>query len=672
MSKDSEKRFHSIMDKLFFAPKSAPSPTSGSSSAQTSRGKKRANPSSALALVEPKSRSDRVEAAQHLSVPPAPAHAPLCRPWDRGDLMRRVATFKSMTWFAKPKVVSAINCARRGWINVDTDIIACESCGARLFFSTPSSWNQQQVEKAALVFSLKLDNGHKILCPWIDNTCDEILAEFPPTPPPVLVDKFRERCSALLQLSVLPVISSSAIQYMKSPQLEQFLGQSSMFYGNGSGDIARTEHSDNEGSADSAKLYYQAQKLISLCGWEPRSLPYVVDSENRLNHSVMKANISSSSHSATNGQNPSINVHSTRNDELVEVERNASTSSSIQSEPNSVVLDCKLCGASVGLWAFSTVPRPLEFFRLVGYAEVHSESHPGTPDSSTKNHLDNRVDTVGAGSDGATLSKERFSNLNLTIAGGPPPTKQNFKATISLPVIGRNLRARFSYDSEFRDSMSVSQEVMQSDSQMDKGDKHDRENAGNVGLENSEVRDPRTASDANITYENGETDKNDSLVMVSSEGKLLQSGIVVDGSEKQDSPSVPSNLEDNADVNSSITDAQPTSNCEGSENRVLIPINNELVACSSGKDLTHVLPGCTMEFDPIRQHRYFCPWIVSAGNGAPGWKQTLSALQRQEGGSPSSKSIIKVDDPVTSIRNLFTSPPPKRMKPTVLTRNTKQ
>ncbi|PQQ18271.1 uncharacterized protein Pyn_23372 [Prunus yedoensis var. nudiflora] len=58
-----------------------------------------------IGLVEPKSRSDRVEASRHLSVPPAPAHAPLCRPWDRGDLMRRVATFKSMTWFAKPKVV---------------------------------------------------------------------------------------------------------------------------------------------------------------------------------------------------------------------------------------------------------------------------------------------------------------------------------------------------------------------------------------------------------------------------------------------------------------------------------------------------------------------------------------------------------------------------------------
>lgn len=32
------------------------------------------------------------------------AEAPSCRPWDRGDLMKRLATFKAMTWFGKPKV----------------------------------------------------------------------------------------------------------------------------------------------------------------------------------------------------------------------------------------------------------------------------------------------------------------------------------------------------------------------------------------------------------------------------------------------------------------------------------------------------------------------------------------------------------------------------------------
>lgn len=30
--------------------------------------------------------------------------APPCRPWDRGDLFRRLSTFKAMTWFGKPKV----------------------------------------------------------------------------------------------------------------------------------------------------------------------------------------------------------------------------------------------------------------------------------------------------------------------------------------------------------------------------------------------------------------------------------------------------------------------------------------------------------------------------------------------------------------------------------------
>lgn len=114
------------------------------------------------------------------------------------------------------------------------------------------------VEKAALVFSLKLDSGHKLLCPWIDNACDETLAQFPPTTPPALVDKFRERCSALLQLLALPVISSSAIEHMRNPQLEQFLEQSSILeYGDISNDNYQTEYLANECEAESASLYHQ-------------------------------------------------------------------------------------------------------------------------------------------------------------------------------------------------------------------------------------------------------------------------------------------------------------------------------------------------------------------------------------------------------------------------------
>ncbi|KAA8544595.1 hypothetical protein F0562_022607 [Nyssa sinensis] len=43
--------------------------------------------------------------------------------------------------------------------------------------------------------------------------------------------------------------------------------------------------------------------------------------------------------------------------------------------------------------------------------------------------------------------------------GGPPPTKQNFRAEISLPLIGRNLRARISSISDFRDRPCVSSSI---------------------------------------------------------------------------------------------------------------------------------------------------------------------------------------------------------------------
>lgn len=120
------------------------------------------------------------------------------------------------------------------------------------------------VEKMAAVFSLKLDKAHKLLCPWIDNVCDEILAQFPPTPPPVLVDKFKERCSALLQLSALPMISSSAFEYMRSPQLEQILELSLVLeYENGSAEVSRREYLGDECDVDSEKKYYQVQHMFA-------------------------------------------------------------------------------------------------------------------------------------------------------------------------------------------------------------------------------------------------------------------------------------------------------------------------------------------------------------------------------------------------------------------------
>lgn len=59
-----------------------------------------------------------------------------------------------------------------------------------------------------------------------------------------------------------------------------------------------------------------------------------------------------------------------------------------------------------------------------------------------------------------------------------------------------------------------------------------------------------------------------------------------------------------------------------------------LVFAVKNTDLLPVDKG--MEFDPIRQHRHFCPWITSTSGGVPGWQQVLSALQRQKEVSHSS------------------------------------
>ncbi|KAK7265035.1 hypothetical protein RJT34_32651 [Clitoria ternatea] len=658
MAQDSEKRFHSIMDKLFHPP---PKPPSSSSSSGGSGSRKRPYHSIVSGAMELSRRGDVPEGQQSSSDAAAASQGSLCRPWDRGDFMRRLATFKSISWFAKPKVVSAVNCARRGWVNVDIDTIACEACGARLLFSTPASWNQQQVEKAALVFSLKLDNGHKLLCPWIDNTCNETLARFPPTTPPVLVDNFRERCSALLQLSALPRISSSAIDYMQSqsPLLENFIGQSLMLeYGNRS---AENSGIGGASSQEELKLYYQVQRLISLCGWRLRSLPYVVDCKDVSDQSLKNTSIPEGSRIVADVKNDNnLSVHSTGIDE------NSNDSGEEQMDPNSAVLDCTLCGATVGLWAFRTVPRPVESIRLVGYAEVNGEDAFATHNLLNKNDLENRQGVNNAMPDVANSSKDT-SFLNMTIAGGPPPTKQSFKAIISLPVVGWNLRARLSYDPDIKDHDSVDGGGVQLDLQKDKTD-----NTVNTSNSIGEISNYEAGPQASIhdsvvddAIEGAQPYSPKDKMPVHTETEILNSAAAGYPSSSQkdtmegEAISVLSNLDGGVSTlkNSVVKDRE--------EN----PISSEGVHYSLGKFKNPTECDKAMEFDPIRQHRHFCPWIASIDDGEPGWKQTLSALYHQKSHlmhspnrPPSSKPIVKVDDPVGSIRKLFMSPSMRRIK----------
>ncbi|KAL8159004.1 hypothetical protein V2J09_000541 [Rumex salicifolius] len=631
MADDTEKRLHSVMEKLFYTPKHSSLPS------EQTRGVKRPH-----SILMSKHNTDRDEDVL--------AKALTCRPWDRGDLMRRLATFKSMTWFAKPKAVDAVNCARRGWINVEMDVIACEMCGSRLLFTTPASWNRHQVEKAASVFSLKLDNGHKLLCPWMDNCCDEKLAFFAPTRTEVLVEHYRERSSALLKLSALPLISASAIRSMKNPLLEQFLRQSiSTEYDTGPDGSPCTEFLGTDSEAVSTNSYYQAHRLLSLCGWQPRFLPYFVDCK----EGAKKSSTLALSQASPVELNNKLTVYSSGSGEKSGSDEN-SFASDIPCEPNSVVLDCKLCGASTGLWTFALVSRPLELVRVVGYTETDSRT-PGTDNLGCGNHA-----TGGTLNRVALLPKGGIANM--TIAGGPLPAEQNFRATISVPVIGRNIRAQFSYSSLIGGDASESVHISNPNREVATESLLDVDPASDQGDEPSpgvkDIGKPgQVANELSAQEGSNHTNGTDQNVC-----KNVDRGVHLQQEVRNKMTCIAEDM---------VLPSDDSQNETNVRNPVESLINNDAIQLSIDKNTKRVSSTNKMEFDPLCQHRHFCPLVTSTETVSPGWKQTLLALKKEKfftaiesEDSPMSTSLIKIDDPITSIRRLFKSPSSKPARST--------
>ncbi|KAK8575010.1 hypothetical protein V6N13_033775 [Hibiscus sabdariffa] len=283
-----------------------------------------------------------------------------CRPWERGDLLRRLATFKPMNWFGKPKVASSLACSQRGWINIDVDKIACETCGACLPFASSPSWVTSEAEDAGEAFSKQLDVGHKVVCPWRGNSCPESLVQFPPTPQSALIAGYKDRCDVLMQFQSLPVIAASAVEHMRGsrgPQLDRLIYQLQNYMAELESRSESIPEADN--SQDGAFcLYSGSQKLISLCGWEPRWLLNVQDCEEH------------SAPSARNGCSFGPNTTQVHRSQDPGPRKNALVASAKDtgknkllfvesiSEYRSPLLDCSLCGATVRILDFLTVPRP--------------------------------------------------------------------------------------------------------------------------------------------------------------------------------------------------------------------------------------------------------------------------------------------------------------------------
>ncbi|KAJ1402025.1 Zinc finger, C3HC-like [Sesbania bispinosa] len=354
-----------------------------------------------------------------------------CRPWERGDLLRRLATFIPLNWFGKPQIISSLACAQKGWTNIGVDKIACESCGVCLSFTSSSSWTSAEVQNASESFSRQLDLGHKVNCPWKGNSCPESLVQFPPTPQSALIGAYKDRFDGLLQFQYLPVVATSAIELMcvsRGPQIERFLSQSQNFI---SGvDFKPETISELESSQDEAYcLFSRAQKLISLCGWEPRWLLNVQDCEEH------------SAQSERNGYSfgPSkTQLHRTQDPGPKAV--SASTKMDTRKAKASLketrldcrlpMLDCSLCGATVRILDFLTVPRPARFApnsidipdtsKKIGLTRGASAASGISgwvaADDTEKDQTEDR-DEVATTNEGKLLANTDL-DLNLTMAGG--------------------------------------------------------------------------------------------------------------------------------------------------------------------------------------------------------------------------------------------------------------
>ncbi|CAL5091466.1 unnamed protein product [Urochloa decumbens] len=354
-----------------------------------------------------------------------------CRPWERGDLLRRLATFKHSTWASKPKAASSLACAQRGWVNIDVDKIECESCGAHLIFTALTSWSPAEVAKAGEAFAEQLDASHQNDCPWRGNSCADSLVQFHLTPS-ALVGGFKDRCDGLLQFVSLPVIASSAIESMKltrSVQIDRVLSQLVTILSGEMGYRTDSTTGIDITQQDETCCYTQAQKLISICGWEPRWLPNVQDWEENSTRSARNAG----------SAEPDVQFHS-----QFPEHHQSSYSASVKKEKGkgkmrvkdsgcsmrSPLLDCSLCGATVRIWDFKSVPRPSHLSLNNIVMPDTGRKHVWTRGISAASGINGLVaggaekENVEGRDEAGTDERKSVSNaqvdLNLTMAGGLP------------------------------------------------------------------------------------------------------------------------------------------------------------------------------------------------------------------------------------------------------------
>ncbi|CAB4400418.1 uncharacterized protein OCT59_011004 [Rhizophagus irregularis] len=131
----------------------------------------------------------------------------LYNPIDKNDFMRRLATFMDSTWFVKPDLLSPVECAKYGWINIGEDWLKCEYCGECMLVKIVPDIELE--ERLIEQYHKGLTSAHSITCPWRERHCDDYIYKIPLSVHVEILKEFQARTLSLIQLNdKLPIIKT--------------------------------------------------------------------------------------------------------------------------------------------------------------------------------------------------------------------------------------------------------------------------------------------------------------------------------------------------------------------------------------------------------------------------------------------------------------------------------
>ncbi|OWZ22149.1 hypothetical protein PHMEG_0003206 [Phytophthora megakarya] len=137
---------------------------------------------------------------KRLKGPETKSKTDFCRPWDHSDFLARVSSFSIASWFAKPDVISAFECARHGWSNSAADQLHCNCCKQFLCFKIDDKLSEAGALKVAATFAGQLVTGHAPLCPWRGNPSPEAFTTLPIATKRQVYETFMNRLEEVLRM----------------------------------------------------------------------------------------------------------------------------------------------------------------------------------------------------------------------------------------------------------------------------------------------------------------------------------------------------------------------------------------------------------------------------------------------------------------------------------------